>query len=92
MQQAEVDRADRRLEIEGRQAMNDQDYRMKKLDTDAEIRAKELAVAPELEKYRSRVAIARSRDTSQLEITRVRETRKAYQSLFQTVGQINSRN
>ncbi|HRW74498.1 MAG: hypothetical protein H6546_03955 [Chitinophagales bacterium] len=89
LQQAEMDRADRRLDMEGRQAAYDQDFRMKKLDTDAEVRAKELAIAPELEKYRSRVAIARSRDTSQLEMTRVRETRKAYQSLFQTVSQVH---
>jgi hypothetical protein len=82
-----LDQADRRQTGEIRQQAFDQDYRMKKLDKDAEIRAKELNIAPELEKYRARVAIQQSKDNRMVKIIQSQEASKVYQSYFHLAAQ-----
>jgi hypothetical protein len=77
-----MDQEDSKLAADLRQKSYDQDFRMKKLDKDAEIRAKELAIAPELEKYRSRVAIQQSKDQRMVQVVQTQEAGKVYQSYF----------
>ena len=61
---------------------------MKKMQTDATIKAKELAISVDLEKYKTQREIEFSKNNAIVEKVRLKEVGKMYSAYFNMVGEV----
>ena len=66
-------------------AVNNHEYVMKKMQTDATIKAKELAISVDLEKYKTQREIEFSKNNAIVEKVRLKEVGKMYSAYFNVV-------
>jgi len=69
-------------------AVNNHEYAMKKMQTDATIKAKELAISVDLEKYKTQREIEFSKNNAIVEKVRLKEVGKMYSAYFNMVGEV----